>query len=239
MNNDPLEDLTQISAKRGKDPKTRKYLVVLLVLWLLTLAALVGVAWNAYFTEKAKSLTLAQQITSACTSGNFGDDMPPEEQKQLCTDAESVVEDGPTLNLIKGPKGDKGDPGDRGFQGIPGFSGTDGQDGTDGKDGRNGLDGADGTNGIDGQNGTNGVDGLNGVDGQNGTDGVDGQPGEKGDKGDKGDTGEPGVVAVNSVNCDGPLIRSINMTYDPTTQTITIFCNQDEGVPDDTGPRKL
>lgn len=88
-----LEDLKQESSERGKDPKTRYLLIILLTLWLVTLSALVGIAWGAYFGEKEKTLTLAEQIAFACANGNFGPGISPEDEKALCENAQEVIEE--------------------------------------------------------------------------------------------------------------------------------------------------
>lgn len=71
-NHSPLEEMKSESAQSAKDPKTRALLAALLALWLVTLAALVGVGWYAYFDQKDKSQSLAQQVALACESGDFG-----------------------------------------------------------------------------------------------------------------------------------------------------------------------
>jgi len=88
-----LDDIKSQSSKKGKDKQTRTLLIVLVVLWLLTLAALIGVAWNAYFKEKEKTQTLAQQISFACDSGDFGEGLSPEDVKALCENAQEVIEE--------------------------------------------------------------------------------------------------------------------------------------------------
>ena len=81
--------------------RPRKVVIILLVLWLATFAALIGVAWNAYLGEKGKNLTLAQQIDAACQQGDLGpgltpdDDkagLSPELEKRLCENAQAVIE---------------------------------------------------------------------------------------------------------------------------------------------------
>ena len=88
----PLTDMKDESAAAGSDPKTRVILTVLLVLWLITLAALVGVGWKAYFSEKNKSQTLAQQVALACENGEFGPGFSAEDQEALCSNADKVIE---------------------------------------------------------------------------------------------------------------------------------------------------
>jgi hypothetical protein len=96
----PVDGLVHELEGRRKRDRTRTYLTALLGLWLLTFAALVVVAWNAYFKEKDKALTLAQQIIIACEEGNLQPDSIPdptrglsaEERKVLCSNAKKVVE---------------------------------------------------------------------------------------------------------------------------------------------------
>lgn len=96
----PVDGLIQELDNRRKRDKTRRYLVIVLVLWLLTFAALVAVAWNAYFKERQKALTLAEQVTVACEEGNLAPwhqldptrGLSPEERKVLCANAKKVVE---------------------------------------------------------------------------------------------------------------------------------------------------
>lgn len=97
----PVDGLMHELDDRRKKDRTRRYLIVLLALWLLTFVALVVVAWNAYFKEKDKALTLAEQIVVACEEGNLSPGyydldpargLSPEERKVLCSNAQKVVE---------------------------------------------------------------------------------------------------------------------------------------------------
>jgi hypothetical protein len=100
MDTQPVDGLVHELESRRKADRTRKIVYVLIALWLGTLAALVVVAWNAYFSEKNKALTLAQQVAVACSSDNkipdrnrtdFGYYLSPEEEKVLCTNAKRVI----------------------------------------------------------------------------------------------------------------------------------------------------
>ena len=72
-------------AQKGKDSPTRVILIILLVLWLITFAALLGVSWKAYFSEKeGAAQTLAQQIAFACKNGTFGPGISDEDVKAMC-----------------------------------------------------------------------------------------------------------------------------------------------------------
>ena len=219
-----VDDLTVESAKKGKDVRTRHILIALLAIWLLTLLALVGMSWKAYFQQKATSQTLAQQIQAACDSKNFGPGLSTEDENKLCSNAEKVIKDDTNLSPVVGPQGPQGDQGEQGLMGPPGPPGL---DGADGNKGETGTAGAPGKNGVDGPAGSDGasIEGPPGKDGANGAPGPQGIQGEPGAAGEKGEKGDPGVVNVTTVGCDGPLIRRFTASYDQATQTITITCN--------------
>lgn len=208
--NDPVDELVRRSARRGKDPKTRQYLYFALALWLLTLTALVGVAWHSYFQEKEQTQTLAQELKSACESGEFGPGISSERQTRLCETAEKVADEDAKIETIPGPEGPPGPPGPpgiRGFMGLPGF---------------------DGDPGVDGDPGLDGLDGLPGLPGPPGEEGKPGKDGERGPAGSDGPPGPPGptgVVQVETVNCQGPLIQNVSLSYNANTQTLTLTCN--------------
>lgn len=88
-----LDDMQKEPAQQGKDSPTRVILIILLVLWLITFAALLGVSWKAYFSEKETSQTLAQQIAFACKNGTFGPGISDEDVKAMCENAEAVTQD--------------------------------------------------------------------------------------------------------------------------------------------------
>jgi len=174
-----------LPARKGKDHKTRRLLYTFVVIWLITLIGLVVVSWNAYFKEKDKTETLAQQIQVACDSGNFNKEFGQANQTVLCNNAERVIE---------------GKAGAQGLRGLPGPPGPPGRDGRDGDNGANGRNGRDGKSGANGTNGSNGSDGANGVDGVDGKDGVDGQPGPPGPPGPEGPQGPAGPAGADGQN---------------------------------------
>lgn len=248
MSDRPIEELKAMSAEGGKDPKTRRILIVLLVLWLGTLAALVGFAFKSYFDEKQDKLTLAQELSVACQSGSFGPGFTSEDEERLCENAEKVIENesipgasgpqgpqgpqGPSgLNGAQGPRGFTGPTGPRGPRGFDGATGLPGLDGQNGSDGSDGEAGADGANGLDGQDGVNGADGLPGKDGADGAQGPQGPEGPEGPEGPMGPAGPAGpqgpsgVVNVSTVGCEGPIISSLTASYNASTQTVVITCN--------------
>lgn len=220
----PIEDLKHQSAQKGKDPRTRTVLVVLVALWLLTFAALIGISWNAYFQEKGQKRSLAQQVSQACETDEWGPAITTEEKERLCDDAEKVINE----ETILGPEGPRGPEGPEGPPGVQGVSGAEGAQGPPGRPGVRGPIGPPGVDGLDGEPGEDGADGADGAQGPPGADGSPGPPGpagQDGADGAQGPQGPPGVVNVQTVNCEGPSIRSISVSYNPETQTITITCN--------------
>lgn len=185
------------SAVSGKDGNTRKLLIILLTLWLLTLGVLIAVGWNAYFDQKDKAQTLAQQLQIACERGTIGPpDFTAEDAERLCSNAEKSS---PDQVVIEGPPGP---------QGPPGIDGTDGTDGTDGRGGRDGKDGDPGSNGQDGVDGLDGV----GTPGETGSTGPAGPPGPQGEQGPPGTNGTDGASAL-------PFTFSFTVNQGPLQQT--------------------
>lgn len=197
----PLSDLTVASSHKGKDPKSRALLISLVVLWLITLMVLVGVAWSAYFKQKDAAQTLAQQIAFACKSGDFGPGLTEANQEAMCSNAQKVIKNETPSRGIQGVQGPQGIQGVQGPQGVPGVQGSRGPKGDQGKRGLTGLQGVQGIPGLTGPKGDTGA------------------------QGDPGPQGPTGVVSVATAGCDGPIIHQIAMSYDATTQTLTITCN--------------
>jgi hypothetical protein len=239
--NSPIDDMKDESAQKAKDPQTRRLLVGLGVLWLLTLAALFAIAWNAYFSEKAKARTLAQQIAYACENNTFGPGLDQEDETRLCENADKVIENDDIPEGIPGPEGDPGppgppgSPGDDGEDGSNGRPGPEGDKGPPGPGGEPGRDGNPGPPGDDGSPGDNGPPGSDGTPGTDGKDGAAGEPGSQGPPGPQGETGPagpqgpPGVTNVTTTGCDGPIVSNLTATYDAETQTINIVCNSLQG----------
>lgn len=201
----PMRDMISESSIKGKDRPSRRLLIILLALWLVTVGILLAVSWNAYFKKKEAAKTLAQQIHFACSSGDFGPGLSKANQDLLCNNAEKVIKNQDPTPGIQGPPGPRGPQGVQGIQGPPGLQGLMGIMGKSGKDG---------TTGPPGPAGPAGLNGKDGIDGKNGTDGKDGLP------------GPPGVVQVTTIGCEGPVIKSITASYDATSQTVAITCNQ-------------
>lgn len=90
----PLEDARDEAQQSAKDPKTRRLLLILLIIWLFTIVFFAVITWNAYFSEKSRTQTLAQQIAQACKNQDFGPDMSDETRKALCRNAKEAIDDG-------------------------------------------------------------------------------------------------------------------------------------------------
>ena len=88
----PVDGLVHELEGRRKRDKSRRVVYILLALWLATFAALIGVAWNGYFNEKSKALTLAQQMSAACAQGDLSPELSPEEREAFCSNAQKVIE---------------------------------------------------------------------------------------------------------------------------------------------------
>lgn len=205
----PLDDLKSESAERGKDQRMRRVLIVLTVVWLLTLVGLIALAWNAYFTQKDQTLTLAQQISLACDSGQFGPNITQETEDTLCKNVQKVIQDENVSPAIPGPVGPQGP---QGVQGIPGLTGPRGPKGDTGDTGT-------------GSKGAAGSDGQTGATGAQGPQGPQGDVGPQGPAGPEGPQGPSGVANTKTIGCDGPLISSIQLSYDPSSNTIILTCN--------------
>src|SRR4051812_38830936 len=119
----PIDALKHESAANAKDPKTRLILIALAAALLISLIALMAISWNAYFSEKAKSRTLAQQIAFACENNRFGPGLDTNDEKRLCENADKVIENDDIPDGVPGPKGDPGSPGTDGSNGAGGTDG--------------------------------------------------------------------------------------------------------------------
>lgn len=96
-----MSHFDEVTLDTPQQKKNRRLVVILLALWLATLAGLVGVGWNAYWGEKEKNLTLSEQIDAACQEGELGQDvnhihkegLSIEEEERLCQNAAAVLEE--------------------------------------------------------------------------------------------------------------------------------------------------
>lgn len=87
-----IQELKHTSAEKGKDPKSRTFVAVVTILALLVMGGLLGYWINATFQEKQKAKTLAEQIASACRSGDFGPGISFDDEKTICKNAQKVIE---------------------------------------------------------------------------------------------------------------------------------------------------
>lgn len=166
------DELIAGAAQRGKDPFSRKLLLVLATATsLAVIATLLGgyLLWKEKQHQAEAGMSLAVQVQRACedpaTAVHLG---------SICTKAEHVeqaIAAGP-----QGPPGDRGPAGADGVDGRDGRDGINGRDGAPGKNGRNGLNGQDGHDGAPGPVGPQGLEGPQGPPGKDGADGQDGAP---------------------------------------------------------------
>lgn len=91
--NDIVDDMKQKAYDGSADPKTRRRLVALSILLVISLVALVAQGWWYGIRQKKDAETLAQQIAMACEKGDFGLDFSQEDEEVLCENAEKVIEE--------------------------------------------------------------------------------------------------------------------------------------------------
>lgn len=177
--------------------------IAMIVALLLSLVA-IGVVWHDAQVRadiaETSALSLAEQVQHACESQGSLD----LDGRDLCREADDVVEGAPPA---AGPAGIQGIQGERGFtgaQGIQGRTGPPGETGPPGRPGKDGMDGRPGADGLDGEPGADGADGTDGKDGADGLpgkDGLDGAPGKDGLPGADGAQGPPGTARPGTYTC--------------------------------------
>jgi hypothetical protein len=215
-----IEGIKHESSERGKDPRTRRLLRFLLILWLVTFIALIAIAWSAYFNEKAQVQTLAQQIAFACKSGDFGPDISPEYEDQLCSNAIRIIQN--EVVTQQGPPGSPGDAGPAGPAGPPGANGRTGDSGPPGKPGSKGKDGKDGRAGNPGPSGDPGPAGSDGPPGSDGSPGPMGPPGPTGPAGAQGPAGKDGSDGQSAF----PFAFMFTINQGPLSQTYVCYISE-------------
>lgn len=193
-----------------------------MAVWVLALLLVGAISWllissnskneDKALSEASQKFTLAQQVAAACAVKEQADDLGG-----LCAKADQLVREGPAG--VEGLQGPPGDTGPQGPLGPKGEQGTIGATGSQGLIGATGLQGLIGATGI-GKDGSTGLQGLIGATGI----GKDGSTGPIGPVGPAGPAGATGVVALNTVGCEGPIIKTLSSSYDETTRTITITC---------------
>lgn len=228
------------------DSQARSWLTPV-VLGLLVAAMLVGLAIRfdglsdritQVEGEKDTATTVAdtsvEYLLRACAEDPSS---LPEGTCAFARDAEDVVE---ALPGEQGEPGEAGAPGIAGPPGPPGPPGDTGPKGAPGDRGPPGPEGPSGPAGGPGETGSTGAEGPPGETGQQGDTGATGATGATGDTGPagpagpEGPRGPSGVVEVRSVGCapsEGEVIASVDLTYDPDTQTVTVTCTKQSVIP--------
>lgn len=192
-------EITEEATRAGRDPQTRRLIIVLsvisLVMGLLTAWAL----WYAYSKQEAKAdagQNLAAQVQAACEDDQVDD----EPLSAICQRAAKVAEgDAPPA----GPQGVPGPEGRTGPAGPAGPRGPEGPLGPKGDQGNEGTDGANGSSGPAGDDGANGAPGPTGATGPVGPPGPKGDQGERGEQGPQGPAGPPGEAGAAGPACPG------------------------------------
>lgn len=180
--------------------------IAMIVALLLSLVA-IGIVWHDAQVRadiaETSALSLAEQVQHACESQGSLD----LDGRDLCREADDVVEGAPPAAGPAGIQGLQGIQGERGFtgaQGIQGRTGPPGETGPPGRPGKDGMDGRPGADGLDGEPGADGADGTDGKDGADGLpgkDGLDGAPGKDGLPGADGPQGPPGTARPGTYTC--------------------------------------
>lgn len=162
--------------------------IAMIAALLLSLVA-IGVVWHDAQVRadiaETSALSLAEQVQHACESQGSLD----LDGRDLCREADDVVEGAPPA---AGPAGIQGPQGERGFTGAQGTQGRQGPPGEIGPPGPVGPRGPKGDVGEAGTVGAAGEPGSVGPQGEPGAPGAQGPQGEQGSAGPKGERGETG-----------------------------------------------
>lgn len=90
---DPVNDMKGRAYRTSRDPKSRRMIVMLSILLVLSILALVAQGWWYAFKQKENAQTLAQQITMACQNGDFGPGFSQEDEDAICKNAQKVIQE--------------------------------------------------------------------------------------------------------------------------------------------------
>lgn len=196
-----------------------------IVALILSLVLNVGLWWNAQAraTQAEQSaVSLAEQVQHACESQGSLD----LDGRNLCEQADDVVEGAPP------PSGPAGAQGIQGFQGLQGVPGPPGVQGPQGRTGPPGEVGPPGPAGPDGEPGGQGPAGSNGTDGEPGPAGPAGETGPQGPSGDVGPQGPAGPrgVGIADIICHTTGDWIITLT-DGTALTVDGPCRVTQSEP--------
>jgi len=177
---------TERAEKITRGPRRRFAGNVALVVALALGLAGVVLGWHELGqraeTAESSAVSLAEQVQVACESQGSLD----LDGRDLCAQANDVVERTPATAGPAGPQGPPGPTGATGRQGTRGPAGSDGADGADGSDGEPGPTGPAGADGADGANGEPGPEGAQGATGPQGPAGPAGAAGPTGLQGADG-----------------------------------------------------
>lgn len=184
--------LIRAAADAGRDPRSRRWQWVGVVMLLVGLVAFGVSGWAVLVSTQNSAATLAAQVLDECSQGVL--------KGAICEqadDTEKTVDQAP----VPGAQGKPGKPGPSGKPGEPGKPGPSGKPGRPGKPGASGRPGADST-----------VPGVAGSPGADST--VPGPPGKDGEKGEKG-------RGVRSIECTGGSGEFVFHYDDDTSETVS------------------
>lgn len=217
MNHD---DLVQEATRDGKDPRSRKIIVLLSILAVLgfVTAGVAGwIAWGDKQKQVDAGKNLAIQIQQACKEPGVN----TADIQQLCENAKQVEE------ITKA--GPQCPPGLSGGSGPQGPSGEDGEDGPPGPAGDKGDQGDAGGAGEAGQSGSNCEPGATGPQGERGP---QGEQGAQGERGEEGPAGQPAYPFTFTFTIPGDLTspdRTFTITCSAPAEPCTTTANEQEG----------
>lgn len=172
-------------------------------------------------TAETSAVSLAEQIQHACESQGSLD----LDGRDLCREADDVVEGAPPP---AGPAGAQGPQGERGFTGAQGIQGRQGPPGEVGPPGPIGPRGSKGDAGDAGPIGATGEPGPIGPQGEPGAPGEPGATGPQGEPGPQGIHGEQGAQGIQGER--GPQGTAKPGTYAcPDGEHMTGFAVAEDG----------
>lgn len=219
----------------AREPRRRFWQNIAMVLGVVLALALLFLLWyqlqQRADSAETSAVSLAQQVQERCESGgslDVGD-------RDLCQQAEDVVQDGPPhagpagAQGIQGLQGERGPAGVRGPQGRTGPPGETGPRGPIGPDGESGPRGPQGATGAPGAAGSQGEPGPTGPQGETGTQGIQGPTGLTGPAGadstipgPQGPRGPQGTARPGTYTCpDGEYVGGFTISVEGA---VTLSC---------------
>jgi hypothetical protein len=181
------EEIRRHAAAAGRDGSTRRVILLLSAIAVLSFLTAVSAGWLAWRDAEDEAVAgqnLAQSIREACDDTR----LDTSDLGDICERAVEVErgEPGPI-----GPQGNQGPVGLTGPPGPPGPTGLTGQRGARGETGPRGADGEPGEPGPEGDAGPPGPAGPAGPPGPAGPQGEVGPQGPQGERGPDGPAGYP------------------------------------------------